>query len=228
MKLTFTLHHADNHTDEVTLTINHSLVAGWAGRSQAANEAHIEELAALGVPRPSSIPLFYEIGRNQFLQDEHIQVVGGDSSGEAEVLLMRHQGEYLISLASDHTDRKLEAHSVALSKQVCPKPVARDAWRFADVQPHWDDLILQSWIIEDGQRTLYQEDSLSSLLPPLELVQKKYDGAELPETTIMTCGTVPAIGGIRPAKRFIMQLHDPVLERSIKHEYQMQVLPEIA
>jgi len=180
------------------------------------------------VPRPSAVPLFYEIGCNQFIQDATIQVVGPHSSGEAEVLLLRHQGEYLISLASDHTDRKLEAYSVALSKQVCPKPVARQAWRFADVKAHWDELLLKSWVMENGEKVAYQDAPLSNLLPPLDLVEEKYPGAPLPEDTIMTCGTVLVIGEIRPSSTFIMQLVDPVLERSITHEYKMQVLEEIA
>src|SRR5699024_12873562 len=100
--------------------------------------------------------LFYEVGRNHCVQDNTIQGVGRRSSGEAEVLLIRHNGEYLISLASDHTDRKLEAHSIAHTKQVCPKPVANKAWRFNDVKTHWDELLLKSWIIEDGIHVLYK------------------------------------------------------------------------
>jgi hypothetical protein len=44
----------------------------------------------------------------------------------------------------------------------------------------------------------------------------------------MTCGTVPAIGGIRPSQNFEMELHDPVLQRSLRHRYEVQVLPEVA
>ena len=35
------------------------IVAGWTGRDEAALRHHIEELAAIGVPRPSSVPVFY-------------------------------------------------------------------------------------------------------------------------------------------------------------------------
>ncbi|HLU14528.1 MAG TPA: DUF2848 family protein, partial [Burkholderiaceae bacterium] len=44
----------------------------------------------------------------------------------------------------------------------------------------------------------------------------------------MCCGTVNAIGGIRPANDLIMELHDPVLQRSLHHQYSVRVLPEIA
>lgn len=228
MKLHFDLYDLQNTVTEIQISLKQGLIAGWAGRDQKANEAHIQELAEIGVPRPSKTPLFYEVGCNQFVQTNSIQVVGPNSSGEAEVLLMRHNNEYLISLASDHTDRKLEAYSVALSKQVCPKPVARQAWRFEDVKSHWDQLLLRAWIIENKEQSVYQDAPLSSLLPPMKLINEKFPESALPENAVMTCGTVPVIGGIRPAPKFIMQLFDPVLNRSIEHEYSIKILQEIA
>ena len=130
------------------------IVAGWAGRDHAAIEHHIEELAALGIPRPSAVPLYYRIASNQLSQSSTLQVLGPDSSGEAEVFVFSHEGEMFVSLASDHTDRKLEAYSVAFSKQACIKPVATQAWRFADVAGHWDELVVRSWIVEDGREGL--------------------------------------------------------------------------
>jgi hypothetical protein len=41
---------------------------------------------------------------------------------------------------------------------------------------------------------------------------------------VMYCGTVAAIGGIRPATRFEMELEDPVLGRTLKHAYDINVL----
>ena len=99
----------------------------------AAIEHHIEELAAIGVPRPTSVPLYYRIADNQLTQAETVQAVGGDSSGEVETFVFAVDGEMYVSIASDHTDRKLETYSVALSKQVCVKPVARAAGRW----PTW-------------------------------------------------------------------------------------------
>ena len=43
----------------------------------------------------------------------------------------------------------------------------------------------------------------------------------------MFCGTLPAIGGVRPAERFAFELHDPVRHRTIKHEYAVRVLPVV-
>jgi hypothetical protein len=195
----------------------------------AAIEHHIEELAAIGVPRPSSVPLYYRIAENQLTQAERVQALGGDSSGEVETFVFAADGEMYVSIASDHTDRKLETVSVAMSKQVCIKPVAAQAWRLADVAGHWDELIIRSWIVENGVQVLYQEGPLSSLRTPQELIAGYTGGAAvLPEGAGMTCGTVGAIGGIRPAADFTMELYDPRRQRSLRHRYYVDSLPVVA
>src|SRR5699024_11842730 len=110
--------------------------------------------------------------------------------------------EHLVRLGTNHTNRKHETHSVALSKQICPKPVARTAWRLQDVQTHWDDIQLRAWIKEGGKEVLYQEGSLGSLLAPQALIQDFFQQATMREGALMTCGTVAAIGGIRPSPAF--------------------------
>ena len=70
---------------------------------------------------------------------------------------------------------------------------------------------------------------LAALRPPLELIAGFTGGsALLPQGTGMTCGTVPAMGGIRPATHMCMELHDPRLSRSIRHQYQCELLPVVA
>lgn len=225
MKATFNIE-SKGQTRTVEVELKNLIVAGWAGRDLAAIEHHIEELAAIGVPRPTSVPLYYRIGANQFTQEPMVQVVGPHSSGEIEALVFEADGQLCLSIASDHTDRKLEAYSVALSKQVCAKPAARDAWLYADVEDHIDSLILRSWIIEDGERKPYQDGPMSTLRTPRDLISG-YEGP-FTQGAVMTCGTVGAIGGIRPSGAFEMELHDPVLNRSLKHRYEVEVLPEIA
>lgn len=88
------------------------------------------------MPRPTNVPLYYRIGVNQFTQESVVQVIGPHSSGEIEALVFEAEGQLCLSIASDHTDRKLEAYSVALSEQVCAKPAAKDAWLYADVENH--------------------------------------------------------------------------------------------
>ena len=228
MKLEFRIE-AQDGARTATVDISNVVVAGWAGRDHAAIEHHIEELAAIGVPRPSAVPLYYRIADNQLTQAEHVQAVGPHSSGEVEAFVFDVDGELMVSIASDHTDRKLESHSVALSKQLCIKPVATAAWRYAEVADHWDELIIRSTIEENGQRVAYQEGPLATLRTPPDLIAGYTAGAStLPAGTGMTCGTVAVQGGIRPSQVFEMELHDPKLGRSLHHRYVVEILPEIA
>ena len=53
-------------------------------------------------------------------------------------------------------------------------------------------------------------------------------GGILPEGPAMSCGTVGATGGIRPSASFSMELFDPRRERSLRHAYEIDFLPEVA
>lgn len=196
------------------------IVAGWTGRDRAAVDHHIEELAAIGVPAPSTVPLYYQCAPALLTQETEIQALGDETSGEAEPFLLRQNGKIWIGLGSDHTDRALEAHSVAASKQICAKPVADVLWPLEAVNPHLDDLMLKSWIEENGSWVLYQDGKLASILPLKQLMS----GAPLAEGTAMLCGTLPAIGGVRPARAFRMSLTDPVHGQSIDWSYRTATL----
>lgn len=228
MLLSFDLQSSSGPARTLEARIDQFVIAGWAGRDRAAIEHHIDELAAIGVPRPSAVPLYYRVAANQLTQDGAIQVVGSDSSGEIEAMVFATGGALYVSLTSDHTDRKLEAHSVALSKQICAKPVARTAWRFDEVAGHWDELEVRSTVTENGANVLYQEGTLASLRSAHELIAGYTGGAPLPDGVAMSCGTVAVIGGIRTASDFHMVLRDPRRGVSIEHRYNIDVLPEIA
>lgn len=207
--------HFKTATGVLSSTPDRLIVAGWTGRDRAAVDHHIEELAAIGVPAPSSVPLYYQCAPALLTQEETIQVLGDRSSGEAEPFLLKQDGRIWLGLASDHTDRALETYSVAWSKQACAKPVADTLWPFEDVADRLDGLTLQSWIREGGDWVAYQKGTLASILPLAELI----DGADLRDGTAMLCGTLPAIGGVRPSAEFKMQLEDPVSGQSISWRY---------
>lgn len=76
------------------------------------------------------------------------------------------EGELLLTAACDHTDRELEVHGVAWSKNASPDVLARRAWRLADVQERLDDLALRAWVTHDGRETLIQDGTLAELLTP--------------------------------------------------------------
>jgi len=207
----------------ITIPVNQLIVAGWTGRDRSAVDHHIQELAAIGIAPPSQVPLYYRVSQNLLTQDEQVQVMGNTSSGEVEPLLVRADNQLWLGLASDHTDRQLEAHSVAASKQACVKPAAREIWPLYSVEDHMDELKLTCSIYENNVWVTYQEGTLANIQP----LQQLMDGAPLPENGAMLCGTLGAIGGVRPATRYHMTLEDPVLERSIQLNYQVSELPVI-
>jgi len=200
------------------MQVQHLIIAGWTGRDEAALRKHMRELEEIGVKPPRITPVFYRVAASLLTTAEEIQVSGPESSGEVEFVLLQKADGLWVTVGSDHTDRKAETIGVSLSKQLCAKPVARDAWRFAEVKPHWDKLVLRSWA--DG--ALYQEGPVTAMRAPEELMQK-YGG--LRPSTAMFCGTLAAQGGIRPANRFRIELDDPVLKRKLTHEYTIKVLP---
>lgn len=144
-------------------------IAGWTGRDSAAVEHHIEELAKLGVPRPSTVPLYYRAARSLLTQDDELEMLGDASSGEVEPVLLRAQRRWWLTVGSDHTDRAFEAHAVDASKQLCGKPLAREAWAWDDVAAHADKLLLRSRIHEGGEWVTYQEGPLARIRPLMSL-----------------------------------------------------------
>lgn len=221
--------HGKNGVDTITVEIENLIVAGWTGRDEAALHHHIDELKALGVTPPSEIPLFYRMGTRLLDQAESIQVVGEETSGEVEPVIISLADGLWVGVGSDHTDRKAEAWSVALSKQLCPKVLGPNLWRFEDVYEHWDKLELRSYATIDGDRVLYQSGTVAAMRKPRDLFDRAFgQGASPPPGTAMFFGTMPAIGGIRPAERFEIELSDPVLGRTIAHGYDIDALPLVA
>ena len=116
--LTFTRQFKDGRTDQVSMTPEALIVAGWTGRDEASLRHHIEELAAIGVPRPSSVPVFYRNAVSNVVQTHRLEVLGPDTSGEVEPVIVVLDDGMWIGLGSDHTDRKAETMGIALSKQL--------------------------------------------------------------------------------------------------------------
>ena len=220
--------HAKGAVEKVTVDIGNLVIAGWTGRDVAALNHHIEELKAIGVQPPSRVPIYYRASAQMLTQDDSIQVLGDDTSGEVEPVLVGAADRLWVTVGSDHTDRKVESYGIAVSKQMCAKPIGRTAWRFEEVEPHWDRLMLRSFIQEDGKRVLYQEGPLAKIRDPRELIQGWRDDKRLPMGTVMFCGTMPAVGAIRPSQGFEIELDDPVLSRKISHRYGIETLPVVA
>ena len=222
--LTFTIDDKGAATP-LTLPIDQAVIAGWTGRDPVARDKHIAELEAIGIARPATTPIYYRVSARRLTMEDSIEVCGGDSSGEVEFVLIGWQGRTFVGLGSDHTDRKVEAYGVTVSKQMCDKPIASELWELEDVIGHWDRLILRSFAWIGGKRELYQEGALDAILPVKDLIRGCFADGKLPDGCAMFGGTFAAKGGIRPADRFEFEFEDPVLKRFIRHAYDVITLP---
>ena len=131
-----------------------------------------------------------------------------------------------VGLGSDHTDRKAETINVTLSKQMCAKPVGPALWRYDEVKPHWEKLVLRSFVSDGGTRRLYQEGPVSNMRSPEELIKLYTGGDKLPVGTAMFCGTFAVHGGFSYGGTFEMEMEDPILGRKLTHSYKTVSLPD--
>lgn len=179
---------------QLEFTVRKMVNAGYTGRDQESVRRHIEELKEHGVQAPPRVPMFYPVTSDRLVVADAIEVVGEETSGEAEFVMLYQKGEWYVGVGSDHTDRKLEAYSVLYSKQVCPNVISSQVWNYRDVIDHWDQLTLRSWVWSQRQRTLYQEASLASMLHPndlIPLVTEVVEGSL--EGLVLFSGTVPLL-----------------------------------
>lgn len=195
------------------------VVAGYTGRDRAAVDEHIAELAAMGVAPPATVPAYWGFPPWIASQSDRVVVAGDETSGEVELCLVVDGDDVFVTVASDHTDRAVEAVDIGLSKHVCPKVIGREAWPLAQVADRLGELELRSWV--DGD-VLYQDDTTAALVDPRELL------AELPfprpRCFALLTGTVPTIGGLRPAARFRGELRDPATGACLTVAYDVDVL----
>lgn len=227
-QLTF-MRETASSSEPTALDITQLILAGWTGRDPEALQHHVDELALLGVFPPSTIPIFYRTGAELVTTADRLQVLGPDTSGEVEYVLLAYPDGLWFTVGSDQTDRKAESViGIAMSKQLAGKVLAPTAWRLADFADRWDSLRIRSWATIDGQKVLYQDATLGDIRPPAELIEKYSGGNALTVGTAMMSGTPGAIGGIRPASRFDMAIEDPKTGKAIRHGYDINVLPVVA
>ncbi|MEV8364724.1 DUF2848 domain-containing protein [Streptomyces niveus] len=221
--LTFQLPDGTTRSTEVVQVLN----AGYAGRSQADVAAHVAELAELGVPAPSVTPALYPVSPYLAQHTERVSVQHGRTSGEAEwALVVDSEGELLLTAACDHTDRELEVHGVAWSKNASPDVLARRAWRLADVEERLDDLALRAWVTHDGRDALIQNGTLAELLTPGYWADVLRERGDLVPGTVLISGTIPMTEGVDQfAERWRVELSDPATGDVIDLAYDVVRMP---
>ncbi|GGG22266.1 hypothetical protein GCM10007304_40110 [Rhodococcoides trifolii] len=221
--LTFTL--PDGSTETVTVTT--LLNAGYAGRDQAEVQSHIDELAELGIPAPQTIPAMYPISPYLAQQTDRVDVQHGRTSGEAEwalVVLGDTADDVLLTVACDHTDRDLEVHSVAWSKNAAPDVLGHDAWRLTDIADRIDEITLTAWV--DGD-TLIQQGSMADLLAPHYWLGVLKERDLLRRGTVLISGTISMIPGVDQfADSWRVELKDPATGNTIDCAYRAERMPQ--
>lgn len=211
---------------EIDYEINGAVLCGYTGRDQAAVRKHIEELAKEGIEPPPSVPTLYPKPPWGLTQKDAIQVEGRETSGEVEFYLLVDEQTIYVGVASDHTDRELERIDIRKSKQVCPTILSRSLWNFEEIKETWDQIQIRSWAIKDGQKSIYQESTLGSILQPADLIQLVHQQLNYRISGIVLfSGTPPLLTGEMVfADRFEAELLDASFKRKITVEYDIHTL----
>jgi len=171
-------------------------------------------------------PHFYPVSPSLLTHESNIVVQGKHTSGEVEYVAIRHQDEIYIGVGSDHCDRQAESFSLAMSKQLCPKVVARQVILHGEVRPHRDELTLNASVKSHDRIVPYQQGSLADLMRLGSLIRNcpfdlNFNGA------VLFSGTLPTISGIPSFSRhFYFHMELPGSKLSISHDYEVEVLPE--
>ena len=219
--LTFDL--PDGSTRDVVV---HTLLnAGYAGRNQEEVAAHIAELAELGVPAPTTTPALYPVSPYLAQQTSSVAVQHGRTSGEAEWALIvtgDTRDDVLLTVACDHTDRELEVHGVAWSKNASPDVLGSAAWKLTEVADHLDRITLRAW----ADDVLIQDASLADLLTPDHWLDALAERDLFRAGTVLLSGTVQMAPGVEQfASSWRVELHDPVLDRRVSCSYTVERMP---
>lgn len=203
-----------SHGDTWHFVPKRLLVVGFSGRNQMQVRAHVDELAALGVPAPDHVPSFYPLDPGQLTLHAAVQVSGQFTSGEVEPVLFVDEDARYLGVGSDHTDRALEVEGIQLAKEACPKVVGTTVIS-VDRLNAWDDVRLRSWA--DDQ--MYQAGTLAQILPLSAIeAEAASHGLAFEPGDVVFLGTIPVIGDLRPAARFRASLDSPEAELVLDYE----------
>ncbi|MCT1686091.1 DUF2848 domain-containing protein [Pseudoglutamicibacter cumminsii] len=211
-----------------TVNVKKLLNAGYAGRNQEDVQAHIDELAELGVPAPTTIPSLYPVSPYLAQQTEIVDVQHNKTSGEAEWAIIFTANDVLLTVACDHTDRALEEHGVAWSKNASPDVLGKKAWRLKDVEENLDAIRLEAFVTDaDGNEQQIQNGTLAELLPPKYWIEKLTERGDAEEGTILISGTIPMDGEVNQfANAWRVAMTNPDTGDSIEIAYTVKPMPE--
>lgn len=233
----FTLYSKNGTSSTRTVNVTNVCLGRASTRDEQAGKKYIEGVRATGAAI-YNVPNFCRKSRYLLTNENAIEVQEWRTSCEVEYVTMVDHGEVLISVGSDNNDATLlglttkplgTVADTAKSKQVCPASVAKGAWLYSDVKDHWDQLWLKSHVRIAGKDVQYQNFQVTQLRSP-ESYFKSFPELKN-EGTVFLSGSSAAVPdhppnlynvlskeGIFP-DNFNIAIHDPVLKRTISHEF---------
>ncbi|GAA4537365.1 DUF2848 domain-containing protein [Pseudonocardia xishanensis] len=222
--LTFALPDGETRTVAVHRVFN----AGYAGRAQEEVAAHVAELAELGVPAPEVTPALYPVSPYLAQQADTVPAQHGHTSGEAEWALVIGEDvtDPLLTVACDHTDRDLEVHGVAWSKNASPDVLGTRAWRLREIAD-LDAIALRAWVRHGDTEQLVQDAKLGALLAPDYWLDVLRERGWLTPGTVLLSGTVAMLPGVDQfADGWRVELTDPATGGTLELAYAVDRLPD--
>lgn len=201
---------------------------GRTARDPSQIQKHLNELKKAGIASPlKGIPLYFPKLPDRITSDDEIRVLPESKTcGEVEYVILVDKSDVYVTVGSDHSDRELEKKSIPYAKHICQNVIAPKVWRYEDVKKDWDDFTLRAWVEEGGQRKLYQEGGLASMLRPEEVVEKvKSHTVGDMDGMIIFAGTPPILDGkFCFHDRFEMEMADEKNGKAIKWSYSSRPL----
>lgn len=196
--------------------------AGRSGRNEEIVKKHLAELRKGGANVGDEFPKFWPKTSDRLTTDSKFEVLPDTlSSGEVEFVLLIEKGTIYVGVGSDHTDRGLQKIDLVAAKEIYYNVMAPKVWPYEEVKEYWDDLMMRSWVKEEGERELYQEGKLKEILTPERILEevKLRIGDDLNGLVVFS-GTHPTVSGeLCYSSYFEMELRDDKKGRIIHHSY---------
>jgi len=235
--LEVTVRHLDGTSRPKSLEIARIANLGMAGRSQPEGEQldnHLEQMREAGVASPEQLPFVTPKPNYLVTTDDSIQVNSSETAGEAEFVMYPTDEHLYIGVGNDHKEYEIAPTNMHVANNTCPSVMSDEVWVFEEVADHWDEIELRSWVERDGTLELYQRAPMSAFMRPNSIVDAVAESITDPITgTAIWSGTVDS-GGVDPFPEvvsgdfYMVQLHDPVLNRRLVTQYSVHVNDWIA
>jgi len=209
---------------DISFEVKKIINGGHSARDKSSVQAHIKEMEKIKIPGPKNIPTFIPLSNNMITTESTIQVQHEKTNGEIEFMLLQKEGEWYVTIGSDHSDRDLATYSIPASKQVYPNIIAPIVWPVNEVVNHWDEIEMKLWVVVNGEKELYQNGKFEEILPLNFWIRKMEELNLNKHGSAVMAGTIQTKGELKYGERIEFEMNDPVLKRKIHSFYDLFIL----